>query len=81
MNHKQGEEGQTEVPHPVECRASARWREETGYRPSTTQNRDEPMPASHHAPRGEETEVTSEQHATGEVKARPSKRQRERDGR
>jgi hypothetical protein len=95
MSHKQGEEGQSDVAEGDATQRRAQretgadhaeeeaiaWRNETGYQPSTNQMRDESMPASRHAPRGQEAEVRSEQHATGEVKARPSRRARERDGR
>jgi len=95
MSHKQGEEGRTDVTEDEAeqrrarresgtdraDREAAAWREDTGYRPSANQNRDEPMPASHHAPRGQEAEASSEQDATDEVQARPSTRARERDGR
>jgi len=95
MSHKQGEADESDVAHAEASQRRARreggtgradreaaaWREDTGYRPSANQNRDEPMPASHHAPRGQEAEASSEQDATDEVQARPSTRARERDGR
>ena len=94
MSHQQGEKGHTDVAEGEEeqrqerreagtdraDREAADWREETGYRPSTNQNRDEPMPASHHAPRGQEAEASSGQQAAGAAKARPSKKAGERDG-
>jgi hypothetical protein len=52
------------------------WQRETGYRPSVNQARHEPMPASHHAPRGQEAEVRSAQHAAGKVQAWPSRNAR-----
>lgn len=48
------------------------WQRETGYRPSVNQARHEPMPASRHAPAGQEAEVRSAQHAVGKVDAWPS---------
>jgi hypothetical protein len=95
MSHRQGEEGHSDVaegdetqhragrretgPEQAEEEATA-WSEETSFQPSTNQMRDEPMPAGHHAPRGQEAEVRSEQQATDEAEARPSGKVRERDG-
>jgi hypothetical protein len=60
---------------------AAEWQRETGYQPNVNQARHEPMPASHHAPRGQEAEVRSAEHAVNGVRARPSRRRRKPDGR
>lgn len=60
---------------------AAAWRGETGYRPSVNQMRDEPMPASHHAPHDQEAVAGDAQHATGKVKAGRPGRERKRQPR
>ncbi len=57
-----------------------KWQRETGYQPNANQARHEPMPASHHAPRGQEAELRSAEHAVNGVRARPSRRPRKPDG-
>jgi hypothetical protein len=49
-----------------------RWSRETGYEPSGNQVRDEPIPASGHEERGQEAEVRNEEHAAGNLEARPT---------
>lgn len=70
---------QASPDHP-EDQAST-WQRETGYRPSVNQARHEPMPASHHAARGQEAEVRSAEHAVGKVQAWPSRNARVPDQR
>jgi hypothetical protein len=60
---------------------AAKWQQESGYQPNVNQARHEPMPASHHAPRGQEAELRSAEHAVNGVRARPSRRPRKPDGR
>lgn len=60
---------------------AAQWQRDTGYQPNVNQARHEPMPASHHAARGQEAEVRSAEHAVNGVRARPSRRRRKPGGR
>jgi hypothetical protein len=51
---------------------------ETGYQPSVNQQRDEPLPASHHADSGQEAVKQNEEQAGNHRRAAPSPRARGR---
>jgi hypothetical protein len=51
---------------------------ETGYEPSVNQQRHEPLPASHHADRGQEAVTRNEEQAGNHRRAAPSPRARGR---
>jgi hypothetical protein len=59
---------------------AAKWQQETGYQPNVNQAQHGPMPASHHAPYGQEAELRSAEHAVNGVRARPPRRLRKPGG-
>ena len=55
-------------------REASEWAADTGFQSGANQQRDEPIPASHHDDQGQGAVVREEEHAHGAGQARPSPR-------